>query len=160
MSADAAGAAGATASFSTTLFQQGNNTGVEVPPEVIEQLGAGKRPPVVVDLDGFTFRTTVGVMGGRHLVPVSKAIREQTGLAGGDPLQVTLTVDTSPREVDVPDDLAAALAAEPAARAFFDGLSNSLQRYHVGQVTDAKTDATRERRIAKAVQLFLDGKQR
>ncbi len=160
MSADAPGTAGATVSFSTTLLQEGNTTGVEVPPEVIEQLGAGKRPPVSVDLNGFTFRTTIGVMGGRHLVPVSKAIREQSGLAGGDQLQVTLTVDTSPREVDVPDDLAAALAAQPAARTFFDGLSNSLQRYHVGQVTDAKTDATRERRIAKAVQLFLDGKQR
>ncbi len=151
---------GAAATFTTTIFQDGNNTGIEVPPEVIEQLGAGRRPPVRVDLSGFEFRTTVGVMGGRHLVPVSKAVREASGVAGGDEVSVTLTVDTSPREVDVPEDLVAALAAEPAAAAFFGGLSNSLQRYHVGQVTDAKTDATRQRRIAKAVQLFLDGKQR
>lgn len=151
---------GATASFDATLFAQGNNTGIEVPDDVIEALGAGRRPPVRVELDGHEFRTTVGVMGGRHLIPVSKAIREATGLSGGDDVSVVLTVDTSPREVEVPADLAAALAAAPAAKSFFDGLSNSLQRYHVGQVTDAKTDATRERRIAKAVQLFLDGKQR
>jgi uncharacterized protein YdeI (YjbR/CyaY-like superfamily) len=94
------------------------------------------------------------------MVPVSKAIRAETGLAAGDAISVTLTVDDSPREVDVPTDLAAALAAAPAAGAFFDGLSNSLRRYHVEQVTGAKTEATRERRIAKAVQLFLEGKQR
>ena len=150
----------ATASFDTTLQATGNNTGIEVPEDVIEALGAGRRPPVRVEVNGYEFRTTVGVMGGRHLVPVSKAVREAAGLSAGDAISVTLTVDDSPREVDVPEDFAAALAAEPAARTFFDGLSNSLQRYHVGQVTDAKTEATRERRIAKAVQLFLDGKQR
>ncbi len=150
----------ATASFDTTLQATGNNTGIEVPEDVIEALGAGRRPPVRVEVNGYEFRTTVGVMGGRHLVPVSKAIRQEAGLSAGDAISVTLTVDDSPREVDVPEDFAAALAAEPAARTFFDGLSNSLQRYHVGQVTDAKTEATRERRIAKAVQLFLDGKQR
>lgn len=138
----------------------GNNTGVEVPASVLEQLDAGKRPPVKAVLNGYEFRTTVGVMRGRSLVPVSKQIRTEAGLTAGDALTVTLTVDLSPREVDVPADLAAALVAEPGAKAFFDRLSNSLQRYHVGQVTSAKTDATRQRRIAKAVQLFLDGKQR
>ena len=151
---------GATASFSTTLWLDGNNTGIEVPASVIEQLGAGQRPPVRVEVNGHEYRSTVAVMGGRHLIAFSKALREATGLGGGDAIDVTLTVDTSPRAVDMPDDLAAALDAQPAARAFFDGLSNSLQRYHVGQVVDAKTEATRERRIAKAVQLFLDGKQR
>ena len=151
---------GATASFDTTLSAQGNNTGVEVPGDVIEALGAGKRPPVRVELNGHEFRTTIGVMGGRHLIPVSKAIRDATGLSGGDDVSVVLTVDTSPREIEVPPDLAAALAAAPAALAFFEALSNSLQRYHVDQVTGAKTDATRQRRIDKAVQLFLDGKQR
>ncbi len=148
------------ASFDTTLAATGNNTGIEVPAEVIEALGAGRRPAVRVVVNDHEFRTTVGVMRGVSMVPVSKAIRTEAGLAAGDAISVTLTVDDSPREVDVPADLAAALAAEPAAKAFFDGLSNSLQRYHVGQVTDAKTEATRERRIAKAVQLFLDGRQR
>ncbi len=151
---------GATASFETTLLAFGNNTGVEVPESVLERLDAGRRPPVRVVLNGYEFRTTVGVMKGLHLVPVSKAVREASGLSAGDTLAVTLTVDESPREVEMPADFAAALAAEPAAAAFFEGLSNSLQRYHVGQVTSARTDATRQRRIDKAVQLFLDGKQR
>lgn len=151
---------GASASFETTLSAFGNNTGVEVPESVLEQLGAGRRPPVRVVLNGYEFRTTVGVMKGLHLVPVSKAVREASGLSAGDALAVTLTVDDTPREVDLPDDFASALAAQPAAATIFEGLSNSLQRYHVGQVTSAKTEATRQRRIDKAVQLFLDGKQR
>ncbi len=150
----------ASASFETTLTASGNNTGIEVPDEVIAQLGAGKRPPVQVDLEGHTYRTTVGVMGGRSMVPVSAAVRKATGLSGGDPVRVTLTVADTPRDVVVPDDLASALAADGRAGAFFAGLSNSLQRYHVDQVTGAKTPETRQRRIDKALALFREGKQR
>jgi Bacteriocin-protection, YdeI or OmpD-Associated/Domain of unknown function (DUF1905) len=150
----------AAVTFETTLSTTGNNTGIEVPDEVIDQLGAGRRPPVAVDLNGHQYRSTVAVMGGRHLVSVSAAVRAATGLSGGDPIRVTLTVADTPREVDVPDDLAAALAADPLARAFFDGLSNSLQRYHVDQVAGAKTAETRQRRIDKAVALFLEGRKR
>lgn len=147
-------------SFETTLTATGNNTGIEVPPEVIERLGRGQRPPVLVDLDGHEYRSTVAVMGGRHLIPVSAAVRAATGLSGGDAIRVTLRVVDTPREVDVPDDLAAALAAHEPARAFFDGLANSLQRYHVDQVNGAKTAETRQRRIDKAVALFLEGRKR
>lgn len=146
--------------FETTLSSFGNNTGIEVPPELIEQLGAGRRPPVEVDLDGYRYRSTVGVMGGKHLVSVSAAVRKETGLAGGDPIHVTLTVAEGPRPVDVPEDLRAALDANPPAAEFFAGLSNSLQRYHVDQVTGAKAEETRRRRIAKAIDLFLAGKKR
>jgi hypothetical protein len=147
------------ATFETTVAAQGNNTGIVVPPEVIEQLGAGKRPPVVVDVNGYTYRSTVAVMGGRHMISISAAIRKATGLSGGDPIRVTLTVADTPREVDVPDDFAAALAAADV-RPFFDTLSNSLQRYHVDNVTGTKNPETRQRRIEKAVALFRDGKQR
>ena len=147
-------------SFRTTLSASGNNTGIVVPVDVIEKLGAGKRPPVSVDLNGHVYRTTVGVMSGQHLVGVSAAIRKITGLSGGDPIDVTLTVAATPRAVDVPDDFAAALTAAPGARAFFDGLSNSLQRYHIDNMNGAKTDDTRQRRIEKAVALFVAGKQR
>ncbi len=147
-------------SFSTTLSAIGNNTGIVVPADVIEKLGAGKRPPVEVDVNGHVYRTTVGVMSDQHLVGVSAAIRKLTGLSGGDPINVTLTVADTPRAVDVPDDFAAALTAGPGARAFFDGLSNSLQRYHIDNVNGAKTDDTRRRRIEKAVTLFVAGKQR
>ena len=149
-----------TVTFETTLAARGNNTGIEVPDDVIERLGRGKRPPVLVSLNGYEYRSTVGVMGGQSLVSVSAAVRAATGLKGGDPVTVTLTVADTPREVDVPADLAAALDAEPAARSFFDGLSNSLQRFHVDNVNAAKAPETRQRRIDKAVALFLAGKQR
>ena len=148
------------ATFATTVTPVGNNTGIEVPEEVLEQLGAGKRPPVLVDLDGYRYRTTAGVMGGRSMLSVSAAVRKATGLAGGDPVRVTLTVDPTPREVDVPEDLAAALAADEQAGTFFAGLSNSLQRFHVESVTGAKTPETRQRRIEKALALFREGRKR
>ena len=147
-------------SFDTTLSSFGNNTGIEVPEAVVEHLGAGKRPPVEVDLNGHTFRSTVAVMGGTYLIGVSAAIRKETGLRGGDAIRVRLTLATAAREVGLPSDFAAALDAQPAARQFFDGLSNSMQRYHTEQMTSAKSADTRQRRIDKAVALFLDGKQR
>ena len=148
------------ATFETTVTSIGNNTGIEVPEEVLEQLGAGKRPPVLVDLGGYEYRTTAGVMGSRSMLSVSAAVRKATGLAGGDRVRVTLTVADTPREVGMPDDLAAALAADEQAGTFFAGLSNSLQRYHVEQVTAAKTPETRSRRIEKALALFREGKKR
>jgi hypothetical protein len=148
------------ATFETTVTAVGTNTGIELPDEILDQLGAGRRPPVLVDLDGYEYRTTAGVMGGRSMVSVSAAVRKATGLTAGDPVRVTLTVADTPREVDVPEDLAAALAAEPQAGAFFGGLSNSLQRFHVDSVTGAKTPETRQRRIEKALALFREGRKR
>ena len=148
------------ATFESTVTAVGNNTGIEVPEEVLEQLGAGKRPPVLVDLDVHRYRTTAGVMGGRSMLSVSAAVRKATGLSGGDPVRVTLTVADTPREVELPDDLAAALAADEQAGTFFAGLSNSLQRYHVDSVTGAKNPETRQRRIEKALELFREGRKR
>jgi Bacteriocin-protection, YdeI or OmpD-Associated/Domain of unknown function (DUF1905) len=153
-------AAPASVTFTATITASGNNTGIVVPAEVIEQLAAGKRPPVLVSLNGYEYRTTAGVMGGRHMISVSAAVRNATGLAGGDEVTVTLTAATTPREVDVPADFAAALAADERAGAFFGKLSNSVQRYHADNINAAKTPETRQRRIDKAIALFLDGKQR
>lgn len=146
--------------FDTTVTTTGSNTGIVVPEAAMAELDAGGRPPVVVTLNGYEYRTTVGVMGGRHLVSVSAAVRRATGLAGGDPVRVTLAVATTPREVDVPADLAQALAADDAAGAFFATLSNSLQRYHVDTVNAAKGEETRRRRIEKAVALLAEGRKR
>jgi hypothetical protein len=146
--------------FETTVAASGNNTGIVVPDEVIGQLAAGKRPPVLVNVNGYEYRNTVGVMGGRHMISISAAVRSATGLKGGDPIRVTLTVADTAREMDVPADFAAALAADERARAFFEKLSNSMQRYHVGNINAAKSADTRQRRIDKAIALFLDGKQR
>jgi hypothetical protein len=115
---------------------------------------------VVVDLDGYTYRSTVGVMGATHMVSVSAAVRRATGLRGGDPVRVTLTVADEPRPVEVPDDLEAALVANEPARVFFGSLSNSLQRFHIDNINGAKTPETRQRRIDRSVALFLEGKKR
>nr|WP_307327543.1 YdeI/OmpD-associated family protein [Microbacterium sp. SORGH_AS_1204] len=136
--------------FDTTLSQMGNNTGIEVPPEVIDQLGGGKRAAVVVDVNGYVYASTVGVMGGRFLIPFSSDKRAATGLSGGDAITVTLTLDTAPRTVEVPDDLAAALA-EAGVRASFDTLSPSARKAHVTSVESAKAADTRARRIAAVV---------
>ena len=148
------------ATFETTVAATGNNTGIVVPEEVIDRLAAGKRPPVAVTVNGYDYRSTVAVMGGRYMIGISAAIRSATGLKGGDPISVTLAVADTPREVDVPADFAAALAADEQVGAFFGKLSNSLQRYHVDTINGAKTAETRQRRIEKAVSLFREGKQR
>lgn len=127
---------------------------------MIERLGAGKRPPVLVNVNGYEYRNTVGVMGGRFMIGISAAVPKETGLSGGDRIDVELTVMDGPREVNVPDDLAAALAADDRAGAFFGTLSNSLQRYHVDNVNGAKSADTRQRRIEKAIALFRAGKPR
>jgi len=134
------------ATFSTTLFQQGNNTGIDVPPDVLEGLGGGKRPAVVVTVNGFEYRSTVGVMGGRYLIPFSSDKRAATGLAGGDAIDVALTLDTAPRTVEIPADLALALESA-GARAAFDALAPSARKAHVMAVESAKAAETRARRI-------------
>ncbi len=88
--------------FETTLLQMGNNTGIEVPPEVVEGLGGGKRAAVTVDVNGYVYSSTMAVMGGRQLIPFSADKRKATGLAGGDPITVELTLDTTERTVELP----------------------------------------------------------
>jgi len=146
--------------FDGAVAANGNNTGIVVPDELIERLGAGRRPAVIVNVNGYEYRNTVAVMGGRHMISVSAAVRKDAGLQAGDQVHVVLTLAEGPREVDVPGDLAAALSADPAAEAFFGKLSNSLRRYHVDNVNAAKTPETRQRRIDKAVTLLREGKQR
>lgn len=136
--------------FETVMFQQGNNTGIPVPPEVVEGLGGGKRAAVVVTVNGFSYRSTLAVMGGHHLIPFSSDKRAASGIGGGDAITVDLELDTAPRTVEVPDDLAAALS-EAGARAAFDALSPSARKAHVTSVETAKAAETRTRRIAAIV---------
>jgi hypothetical protein len=145
--------------FETTILQTGTNTtGIAVPSEVVEALGAGKKPAVSVTVNGHTYRSSIASMGGTFMISLSAENRAAAGVAGGDTVEVDLDLDTAPREVDVPDDLAAALAAVPEAKAFFESLSYSNKRRHVMQIDAAKTAETRQRRIQKAVALFAEGK--
>ncbi|WP_127794538.1 YdeI/OmpD-associated family protein [Agromyces sp. LHK192] len=132
------------------LLVDERNTGIEVPPDVVESLGAGKRPPVVVVVNGFTYRSTIAPMGGTYLIPFSSDKRAATGLGGGDAIVVDLELDTDPRTVDPPADLADALA-EAGLREAFDRLAPSRQKAYVVNVEGAKAPETRSRRIAKVV---------
>ena len=147
--------------FRTTLLQTGKTaTGMEVPAEVVDALGGGKRPAVRVTINGYTYRSTVAVMGGTYMVGVSAENRAGAGVAGGNEIDVELELDTAPRVLAIPADFAAALEAEPEAQRFFDSLSYSNRQWHVLSVEGAKTDETRQRRIAKSVELLKAGKAR
>ena len=141
--------------FTTTVLSTRKNaTGLPVPESVIEALGSGKRPAVVVTIDGgYTYRSTVGVMNEQFLVPLSAEHRQASGVAAGDTVEVSLEVDTLPRVVELPEDLASAFEAA-GVRAAFDTLSNSRQRALVDPVLQAKSPETRQRRIDKAVESF------
>ena len=138
------------ATFTTTLVQMGNNVGIEVPEDVVLGFGAGRRVPVTVHLNGHVYASTIASMGGRFLVPVSKAVRAAAGVAGGEQHEITLEHDTSTRTPDVPDDLAEALASA-GVRAAFDALAPSRSKEHVRSVVEAKAADTRARRVAKVV---------
>jgi hypothetical protein len=147
--------------FRTTILQTGKTTtGIHVPDEIVEALGSGKRPPVTITVNGFTYRSTVATMGGRSMVSLSAENRAAAGVAGGDEVDVEIARDTAPREVVVPPDFAAALDAEPDARRTFDGLSYSNKSWHVLQIEGAKTDETRQRRIGKSVDALKQGRAR
>jgi hypothetical protein len=147
--------------FRTTITAgSGSTTGIEVPPEVVEALGQGRRPPVRVTVNGYTYRSSIAVLGGRFLVSLSAAHRAAAGVGAGDEVDVELEHDDAPREVDVPADLAAALAGEPEARRRFDGLAYSHRLRHVLAIEDAKTPETRRRRVEKAVAMLLQDPQR
>ena len=139
--------------FKTTLLKDsgGNATGISVPPEVIAALGTKKRVAVKATLNGYTYRTTVAPYNGVFMLPVAAEHRDAAGIKAGDEIEVTLAVDEEPRTVEVPDELAAALAQKPGAREAFDRLSYTIRKEHARQVTDAKTPETRQRRIEKIV---------
>ncbi|MGI8617446.1 MAG: YdeI/OmpD-associated family protein [Actinomycetota bacterium] len=147
--------------FRTTLEQAGKTaTGFEVPSIVVEGLGAGKRPPVRVTIKGHTYRSTVASMGGRFMVGVSAENRAGARVAGGDVIDVDVELDTAPRVVEVPKDFAAALKKDAKAKETFDALSNSNKGWHVSSIEGAKTEETRQRRIAKSVAALRDGRPR
>ena len=144
--------------FRATILQSGKTaTGIRVPPEVVASLGTSRKPAVSVTINGYTYRSTVAVLGGEFMIPVSAEVRERAGVAGGDEVEVGIKLDTAPREVSVPDDLAAALESG-GVRERFEALSYSNQRRIVMPIEDAKTEETRQRRIAKAVDALREGK--
>lgn len=138
----------------------GTTTGFRVPESVLEELEGGKRPKVVVQVNGFEYRSSIAPMGGEYWLGVSAARREEAGVAAGQVLEVSVSLDTEPREVEMPDDLSEALAADSQAQAFWASLSYSNQRYHVEQIAGAKKAETRAGRVAKTVAAMSQGRVR
>lgn len=133
-------------------------TGVEVPAEVVAALGSSKRPAVRATINGYSYRSSIASMGGRFMLSISAEVRKNAGISAGDEIEVDLVLDTAKREVAVPDDLAAALAQDSAAKTYFDGLAYSHQLRHVLAIDAAKAPETRQRRVAKSVELFAAGR--
>jgi hypothetical protein len=123
-------------------------TTLPVPAEAVAALGTQKKPRVVVSVNGYTYRSTVQSYGGEFLLPFSAADREAAGVKAGDRVDVTLELDLEPRTVEVPEELAAALADKPGAAAAFDALPYSKRKDFARQVSEAKAQETRDRRIA------------
>jgi hypothetical protein len=138
------------ASFDTVIRAFGNNTGIEVPAEGLAELGAGKRARVRISVGGYKLATTVGVMGGLALIPVSKAHRDASGLRGGQEVHVVLDLDDESAEIPVPPELAAALTVAGLTDAFAK-LAPSRRKEYGRQITDAKAEQTRTRRIEKMI---------
>jgi len=137
--------------FTTTLVQSGNNVGIEVPEEIVLGFGAGKRVPVTITINGYSYGSTIAVMGGKYLVGVAAAHRAAAGVAGGEEHQVSIEHDTAPRTVELPRDLGAALT-DAGVRDRFDALSYSARKEHARAVEEAKQAETRQRRVAKIVE--------
>lgn len=138
----------------------GNTAGFEVPDSVVEQLGGGNHPEVSASVNGYEFRTSIARMGGRFLLGLSAERRDAAGVSAGDVLDVDVELDTAPRQVDLPEDLGAALEADPEAKTFWDTLSYSKQQWHVLQVTGAKKAETRTARVAKSVAMLREHRAR
>ncbi|MDB4866953.1 MAG: hypothetical protein JWR03_1286 [Cohnella sp.] len=133
-------------------------TGIRVPDEVVASLGPSKKPPVRITIGGHTYRSTVASMGGQFMIPVSAEHRISAGVAAGDEVDVDIELDTEPREVTIPPDFSNAIDRDENARQFFDGLSYSNKLRIVISIEEAKTDETRQRRIAKAVDMLREGR--
>jgi len=147
--------------FRTTIELGGRTaTGFEVPEHVVGSLGPGKRHAVTVHIGDHTYRSTIAVLGGRYMVPLSAENRTAAGVAAGDEVDVELQPDTAPREVELPPDFAEALDRDPAAKEFFAGISYSDKRWHVLSIEGAKKPETRQRRVEKSVSMLAQGRAR
>lgn len=138
-------------SFHTTILQFGNNSGIQVPEDVIEKLGGGKKPLVNVIVNNYQYRSAVASMGGKFMISFSSEHRKASGIQGGNEVDITLSLDLEPRTVEIPKDLEAALT-EANALAAFNKSAPSMKKEYVRQVESAKSQETRERRIAKIVE--------
>ena len=143
--------------FRTKILPAGKTAaGIEVPAKVVAALGSSKRPPVRATINGYTYRSTVAVMGGVFMLGVSNEVRKNAGVAAGDTVDIDLELDDKPRDVELPPDFAAALGRNAKAKKFFEGLSYSKKTTLV-RALDVKAADVRAQRIAKTVEQLKEG---
>ena len=126
-------------------------TGVEVPAKVVDGLGSTKRPLVSVSINGYTYRSAIAPMGGVYMLGISEEVRNNAKVKAGDTVDVDVVLDTKPRDVEVPPELAKALAKDAKAKKYFESLSYSGKYRLVAPIANGKTAETRERNLAKAM---------
>jgi hypothetical protein len=144
--------------FRATILQAGKTaTGAEVPAKIVEGLGTSKKPKVTATIKGFSYRTSIAMMGGKFMLPISADVRKSAGVAAGDAVDIVVENDTAPREVTVPPDFAAALTKSPEAKRRFEAMAYSHQLRHVLAIEGAKAAETRQRRIDSAIVMLLKG---
>jgi hypothetical protein len=147
--------------FTATLVPWGPAAAIVLGDEQVATVGEGaRRFPVVATVNGYTWRTSVARREGSYLVGLSRAVREAAGVQAGDELDVALELDAAPRDVEVPEALAAALAGDDAARAALDGLAFTHRKEYARWIAEAKRDETRDRRVEQALEMLRAGKTR
>ena len=147
------------AKFRTTVLTSGKTTmGIEVPDEIVEELGSSKRPAVVVTINGYSYRTSIARMGGRFMFGINADHRIGVGVVGGEDVDVELELDTAPRAVTVPPDLAEALGRDKTAKEFFDGLSFTNQSWYASRIESAKRPETRQKRVEESIVMLREGR--
>ena len=143
--------------FKTVILRAGKTaTGIKIPPEIVEGLGAGKKPPVCITINGYSYRNTVAVMGGAYMVGVNAENREAAKVKGGDRIEVSIELDTEVRTVEVPAEFQKVLNRNAGAKKIFDTLSNSRKKALTIPIANAKTDETRNRNIEKALKAITE----
>jgi Bacteriocin-protection, YdeI or OmpD-Associated/Domain of unknown function (DUF1905) len=147
--------------FKTQLQPRGPAAAVILDDAQVAAVGEGaRRFPVVATVNGYTWRTSVFRMGGEFLLGLSKEVRQGAGVEAGDEVDVTVELDAAPREVEVPEALAAALAADPDAKASFDRMAFTHRKEYARWITEAKQEQTRQRRLGQALEMIRAGKTR
>ena len=150
-----------TIKFTTTLERRGPAAAVVLDDEQVAEVGEGaKRFPVLATVNDYSWRTSVARMGGEYLVGLNRAVREAAGVEAGDRVEVGIELDSAPRDVEVPEALAAALAADPDARANFEALAFTHRKEYARWIAEAKREDTRQRRVAEALEMLREGKRR
>jgi hypothetical protein len=147
--------------LTTTLQPRGPAAAVVLDPDDVATVGEGaKRFPVAATINGHTWRTTVTRMGGEFLLGLNKEVRQAAGVEAGDTVDVQIELDTAPREVEVPEALAAALQGDPVAREIYEALAFTHRKEYARWIAEAKKEETRERRVAQALGMLREGRTR